>query len=250
MFDPAAIAALSVPVLCIDTCSLLDIMRDPTRDGAQAQDRLAAIDLVKRLENLDLVCLVAEQVQIEFNSHDPDIQQEATNAIRKLRERVDQANQIHAAFLSAVKVNLTHLDGMVASARQIITRWTNAAHHVPSSPTIFSNAMDRVNRSISPARKGKDSVKDCVVVETYFTAADALRAAGMLTTVVFLSSNTKEFQTDANVLKPDPRSTPTSSRISPRTALPPSSRKRASTGLRSSSLTSSSGSFRRCCARP
>lgn len=202
-FDPVAIAALSVPVLCIDTCSLLDIMRDPTREGAQARDRLSAIDLVKRLENTDLVCLVAEQVETEFTSHDLDIQQEATNAIRKLRERVEQANQIHAAFLNAVNVNLSHLEDMVAPTRQIITRLTNAAYRVPSSTAIFTNAMYRVNRNIAPARKGKDSVKDCVVVETYFTAVGALRAAGMPTTAVFLSSNTKEYLTDSKVLKAD-----------------------------------------------
>lgn len=202
-FDPTAIAALSVPVLCIDTCSLLDIMRDPTRDGTQARDRLAAIDLVKRLESLDLVCLVAEQVEIEFGGHATDIQQEATNAIRKLRERVDQANQIYATFLSAVTVDLTHLDNMVDSARQIITRWTNAAHRVPSSSAIYSHAMYRVNQVIAPARKGKDSVKDCVVVETYLSAVNDLRTAKMPTNVVFLSSNTKEYRAEGNILHPD-----------------------------------------------
>jgi len=202
-FDPAAIAALSVPVLCIDTCSLLDIMRDPTRDGAQARDRQAAIDLTQRLENEDLICLVAEQVEIEFAEHDANVQSEAATAICKLRERVDRANQIHAAFLGAVSVNLTHLDGMVASARKIITCWTSAAYRVPSSTAIFTSAMDRVNRNISPARRGKDSVKDCVVLETYLTAVDALRAAGLPTNAVFLSSNTKEYLTDGKVLKPD-----------------------------------------------
>ncbi|MCH4024814.1 MAG: PIN domain-containing protein [Acetobacter sp.] len=202
-FDPNAIAALSVPVLCIDTCSLLDIMRDPTRDSTQARDRLAAIDLVKRLESLDLVCLVAEQVEMEFGSHDTDIQLEAENAIRKLRERVDQVNQIHATFLSAVKVDLTHLDNVVAPARQIITRWTNAAHRVSSSPAIYSKAMYRVNQGIAPARKGKDSVKDCVVVETYLSAVDDLRTARMPTNVVFLSSNTKEYRAEGKTLHPD-----------------------------------------------
>lgn len=202
-FDPAAIAALSVPVLCIDTCSLLDIMRDPTRDGARAHDRQAAIDLVQRLEKKDLICLIAEQVEIEFADHDADIQSEAATAIRKLRERVDQANRIHTTLLEAVSVNLTHLDGMVASARKIISRWTSSARRVPSSTTIFTNAMDRVNRNISPARRGKDSVKDCVVLETYLTAVDALRGAGLPATAVFLSSNTKEYLTDSKVLKPD-----------------------------------------------
>ena len=202
-FDPAAIAALSVPVLCIDTCSLLDIMRDPTREGGQARDRQAAIDLASRLENRDLVCLVAEQVDIEFSGHDADIQAEAANAIRKLRESVDRVSQIHAVFLGAVGVNLTHLDAMVASARQIVTRWTNTAHSVPSSTTIFAQAMDRVNRNIAPARKGKDSAKDCVVLETYLTAMDALRAAGTPTKAVFLSSNTREYLSESKILKPD-----------------------------------------------
>jgi hypothetical protein len=202
-FNPGAVAALSVPVLCIDTCSLLDIMRDPTREGAQARDRQAAIDLVQRLESKDLVCLIAEQVDIEFTGHEIEVQSEATAAIRKLRERVDQANQIHATFLPGVSINLTHLDAIVASARQIVTRWISAAHRVPSSTTVFTNAMDRVNRNIAPARKGKDSAKDCIVLETYLTAIDTLRAVGIPTTAVFLSSNTKEYFTEGKVLKPD-----------------------------------------------
>lgn len=202
-FNPTAIAALSVPVLCIDTCSLLDVMRDPTRDGAQPRDRQAATDLVQRLENKDFVCLIAEQVDIEFAGHDPSVQLEAAAAIRKLRERVDQANQIHGAFLPGVSVNLIHLDGIVASARRVITRWSSVSHRVPSSTTIFTNAMDRVNRNIAPARKGKDSAKDCVVLETYLTAIDSLRTEGLPTTAVFLSSNTKEYFSEGKVLKPD-----------------------------------------------
>jgi hypothetical protein len=37
--DVARIASLGLPVLCTDTCSVLDIMRDPTRDSARAHER-------------------------------------------------------------------------------------------------------------------------------------------------------------------------------------------------------------------
>lgn len=202
-FDPAAIAALSVPVLCIDTCSLLDIMRDPTRDGTQQGNRQAAIDLGRRLVNKDLVCLIAEQVDLEFAGHDADVQAEAETAIRRLRDRVDQVNLIHGTFLEAVTVNLTHLDGIVASARGIIEQWRTAAIALPTTPDILVNGVDRMNRNIAPARKGKESSKDCIVIETYLDAMDTLRAAGLPTTAVFLSSNIKDYQTDSKVLKPD-----------------------------------------------
>lgn len=202
-FNPAAIAALSVPVLCIDTCSLLDIMRDPTRDGTQQCDRQAAIDLGQRLATKDFVCLIAEQVDIEFAVHDADVQAEAETAIRRLRERVDQVNLIHGTFLGAVSVNLIHFDGIVASARGIIEQWRTAAIALPTTPNILVKGFDRVNRNIAPARKGKDSSKDCIVIETYLDVMGTLRAAGLPTTAVFLSSNTKDYQTDSKVLKPD-----------------------------------------------
>ena len=46
--DTAAVADLAKPILCVDTCSLLDIMRDPTRETARAHERQAEIDVVER----------------------------------------------------------------------------------------------------------------------------------------------------------------------------------------------------------
>lgn len=202
-FDPKAIVARGVPVLCIDTCSVLDIMRDPTRDETKPHERKAAIDLLDRLEKGDLVCLIAEQVELEFNEHDLTVQDEAARAIRKLREKVERVNQIHGTFLPAISISLTHLDGLVAPARQTVQRWLNASMLVPGSTDALIRAMDRVNRNVSPARKGKDSVKDCLVLETYLGAMDDLRGAGLPATAVFLSSNGKEYLGETNVLKTD-----------------------------------------------
>ena len=45
----AQIAAKGVPVLCVDTCSILDIMRDPTRNGANANNAKMTTHLLERV---------------------------------------------------------------------------------------------------------------------------------------------------------------------------------------------------------
>lgn len=190
-------------MLCIDTCSVLDIIRDPTRDDMKLHERRAAIDLLNRLEQRELVCLIAEQVELEFNEHDLPVQEAATKAIQRLQQMVDRANQIHGAFLSPISVSLTHLDAIVGSARQIVQRWLNASILVPGSADALLRAMGRVNRNMSPARKGKDSVKDCLILETYLEAITSLRDAGLPSTAVFLSSNKAEYLGETKVLKND-----------------------------------------------
>ncbi len=44
-----------------------------------------------------------------------------------------------------------------------------------------------------PARKGKDSLQDCVVLETYLETVGELRSRGLTAEVVFLSSNTSDY---------------------------------------------------------
>lgn len=202
-FDPQGIVVRGVPVLCIDTCSILDIMRDPTRDETKPYERKVAIDLLDRLEKGDLVCLIAEQVELEFNEHNQGIQDEAARAIQKLREKIERVNQIHGTFLAPTAISLTHLDALVAPARKVVQRWLDASMLVSGSTDALVRAMDRVNRNIAPARRGKDSVKDCLVLETYLGEMDGLRASGFTASAVFLSSNRKEYLGESNVLKAD-----------------------------------------------
>ncbi|WP_199554835.1 PIN domain-containing protein [Sandaracinobacteroides hominis] len=202
IFDLQAIAALGVPVLCIDTCSVLDIMRDPTRDDSHPHHREVAINLVDRMEAGEIVCIVAEQVEREFNDHDHPIQAEARAAVERLRQRVEQVNEIHGTLLPPVPIDLLHFDAVTASARQIVGRVLDISYRSPGSADINNRAIDRVNRNIAPARRGKDSIKDCIVLETYLETMSVLRGEGLLANAVFLSSNSKEYQ-EGRALKPD-----------------------------------------------
>lgn len=116
--DAQAIAAANVPVLCFDTCSILDIMRDPTRDTAKPHDRQAALALLAAAESGRIVCLMAEQVAIEFAEHDKAVQEEAERNLKKVRDQIMRINMLSGIYGAPGVIDLSHLDDHVARARR------------------------------------------------------------------------------------------------------------------------------------
>lgn len=201
--NPVAIASAGVPVLCIDTCAILDVMRDPTRESAKPHERKAGLDLVLAAESGRLACIMAAQVAIEFAEHDQPIQDEATRSLVKVREQIERINELSAVYGAHGAVSLTHLDDHVTRARAVVGRWLAQLDAVTPGPDVPAKAFARMNAGIAPARRGKDSSKDCLIYETYLEAITILRNSGVVAPIVFLSSNTKEYLTEGNILKPD-----------------------------------------------
>ena len=44
--DIDKLVALHSPIICVDTCTILDILRDPTRKTVRENEQRAAIDLL------------------------------------------------------------------------------------------------------------------------------------------------------------------------------------------------------------
>lgn len=193
----------SVPVLCFDTCSLLDIMRDPSRDTVRVPDRIAGIELLLAAETGRLQCFVPEQVAIEFNEHDAATQEEAERAIKKVREQLSRINALDAVYGSANAVNLAHLDGHVGRARGVVGRWLARLQTFKPGDEAPAKAFARMNMATPPATRGKESSKDCLVYETVLELASGLRRAGTKEPIVFLSSNINEYLLDRRGLKPE-----------------------------------------------
>ena len=65
----ASLAALGAPVLCVDTCTVLDVIRDITRETVMPSDVAAGLALLAAAETgSDLVVLMAEQVDLVSDS--------------------------------------------------------------------------------------------------------------------------------------------------------------------------------------
>ena len=204
-FDLGEIVALNAPVLCLDTCSLLDMMRDPTRDTVREPERRAVYDLLTAVEGGSaLVALVADQVVAEFGEHADETEKEAARALQKLRADLARIDAVAAVYGSGGPTDLRHLDDHITRARRVVDRWLAAATPAAEATHIPGSAWTRVIQARTPARKGKESMKDCVVIETYLDVVGALRATGLQSKVVFVSSNKKDYAGETgSTLRPD-----------------------------------------------
>lgn len=187
----------------MDTCSILDLMRDTTRDTVLVAERRVGLDLLVKAESGDLVVLIADQVHTEFASHDQPVQDEAQRALDGIRAQIERINQVADVYGAPSAIDLSHLDDHVSRSRAIVGRWIAASTRVTPSADVPGRAFARVNAARAPATRAKDSSKDCLVFETYLEALARLQAAGFASPIVLLSSNTKDYLTESRVLKPE-----------------------------------------------
>jgi hypothetical protein len=192
--EVAEFVVLNTPILCLDTCSILDLIRAATNEKFNATDSIASLFLLEKMEGgKSLKALLAEQVHIELGENIANVQKEAENALDKWRQRLDKVNSIMQTFGADSIAELSHWDNHVARAAQIANRMASATVRAQAPSDMPQRVFSRVNRVITPAKKGKDSHKDCIVIETYLASITTLRNAGLTAKVVFVSSNTKDY---------------------------------------------------------
>jgi hypothetical protein len=151
-----------------------------------------------------LVGLVADQVRLEFKDNADAVAKEAVEALDNLRKKLTRIDRVAAVFGGTGRTDLRHLDDYVTRSRAIVERLIAAATTVPASAEVTSRAFLRLNQARTPARKGKESMKDCVVVESYLDIVSSLRRAGLMSQIVFVSSNTRDYTgATGRVLNPD-----------------------------------------------
>ena len=169
-------------------------MRDPTRDDIRIDEQKASLKLLHAAESgTQLTVLVAKQVHKEFLDNVDDVQKATRRALSKFRDLVYKLDELAALHGTSGQVDLSYLNDYEIRCREVAERWLNIATLVPDSQQIHSRAFDRVNLARTPARKGKDSIKDCVILETYLECIRELRENGLTTPVVFVSSNKKDY---------------------------------------------------------
>lgn len=183
-----------LPVLCVDTCTVLDVVRDVTRESVTPADVNAGLALLALAEGgSGLTVLMAEQVTLEIAGNVVNVEQEAQAALEKFLSQAQRIHEVAGAYGAQGPLRVRHLVGHVSRARPVLDRWLQVAQVVPHNDGVSSRAFRRVNVPRTPARRGKESMKDCVIVEAYIETANQLRAAGMTAPMVFVSSNTKEY---------------------------------------------------------
>ena len=195
-------------LLFLDTCVILDIIRDPTRNDIRTQDQAASLDLLNTAGYGEaLLVLVAEQVRKEFLDNVDKVQSEAKNALTKFRDMASKLDELSVLHGASGGTDLSHLGNHEVRCRDVADRWLRVSATVPQSERVVSRAFERVNLARTPAKRGKDSMKDCVIVETYLEHIRKLRGDGVTAPAVFVSSNTKDYaETGGAIVRDDIRS--------------------------------------------
>jgi len=191
------ICARAKPLLCLDACAVLDILRNPTRDKFSGGHARAATELLGWAESTPpkLSLLMNATVREEITAHLDEVEAESSRSL----ETLDEITRRAVGVIEAVGVSLPRPAvrlgdlGFPAAARAIAERFVGAAHLVEDEEGSMVRAFERVGRSAAPATRSKQSAKDCLIVETYLHIARELRASGFAEKIVLLTTNTTDF---------------------------------------------------------
>jgi len=192
--DLAKVVSLRAPVLMLDTCVLLDVIRDITRPDVHLHNVKAAMAMLQASESgKDLVVLMAEQVSTELRENLPNVEKGAKTSLEMFRTQAIRVDQVAAEFGAVGTMATSHLADHVARARKTMARWERVSLPAVPSSSVPARAIHRVVDAIAPSRKGKDSTRDCLIFETYLEAAAQIRAASFTGKIVFGSSNVDDY---------------------------------------------------------
>jgi hypothetical protein len=197
----AQVRAADRPVLFLDTCVLIDIIRATLRClGTNYVQR--AIELRGFLTGAPPSCtlVVASMVQTEWHNNAPNTREDVRSHLIKIQT---QAQHFHDACgvlglglgygLPAYPAGNLH-DRLFDLSAQIL----GLAICLDPDGGCATRAIGRVLANLPPSRQGGE-MKDCVIVEEYLELTRQLRANGFARKCVFCTSNTNDSGA------PDPR---------------------------------------------
>jgi hypothetical protein len=194
------LAASPAPVLFVDTCIFLDIVRAPIRELISAESAKFAQNLCARSSGnpRSLWLVTSETAWTEWNENIAEVVNEVEREIRRIESK--RKHFISAAqAISNCRYQYGQSEGALnlPSASKISSkRLLDACLVISPDNDHLIKAMNRVKQYVPPARRGKSEAKDCEIFELFLGLCKNSRTAGSADQFVFASSNTKDYGTD------------------------------------------------------
>lgn len=186
------IVASNVPLLFPDACSLLDLLRAPSRDLPFAH-LSAALHLADKaeLQVPELIIVTAQQVHDETTRHIEDVKKEGQLALEKHDARTE--NLVALLNIMGIKIATDEVGsvGYQDAVDKLVARYlatTGPLNDVPWEPAAIRRMRDRR----APASRGTQ-LADCIIFESFLGLVNTLRASGYEQKAIFLTSNKSDF---------------------------------------------------------
>ncbi len=189
------------PVLFLDTCAILDIIRMPNR--LRASELNAVIKIANQTQSNLCSVVAASIVPDEFASLVQDTESELKKFLDELQNSVDNFNLACQSVSLDIETDYSFDQSTLPTTlRKLAESLLNNALILTAQDNLRLQALDRVVFQVAPARKG-GQIKDCILIEEYLELAQQLYSAQFTYPLVFISSNTKDFCTNDKQLHPD-----------------------------------------------
>lgn len=213
------IIAEPAPLLFLDTCAVLDVLRVASERDSQPNRIVAAAESITAEANSSprrLWLLSAPTVDIEWRDNlkgvidgiDAHITR-VDRSLVKLHAAIRAARSIQtsmpaeeSAFAAAVRPPQIGRFELPKRLLEICEGVMTSALRLSASEEILRAAHLRSMQGLKPAAIGKREPPDCLIIETCFALCRALRLRTFGERCVFVSSNKADFYAEGDPLRP------------------------------------------------
>jgi hypothetical protein len=199
------LAATPRPVVCLDTCIFLDILRSMKRDKTDILEHARRIleTIATAPDRLQIV--ITSLIRIEWTQNHPDVlSKETTRELSDLDKRISRVHAIWNSLGSPLpnRAPRYHEPSLLANLRNLAESLLSNAMELDEDPECIRRALDRVKTKTRPSQ-GR-AINDSIHLEHFLEVSRRLAAQGYAEPRVFVSSNTSDFSHEKKADDPHP----------------------------------------------
>ena len=194
----AQVAAAPKPVLCFDTCDVLEVVQCLHYEKFGSPRTIACIEPVRRLldalaANPDRVQLViTELVATEWNQNIVGIRTKAEQHLAHIDDAVMRLHEAAGYVGTAMAASPAHAGGTLVADLVVLSQaLLKQALRLDLDGALIQRALNRVYAKTRPSHDGH--VKDSIHLEHYLEIARQLRALHFADHCIFVSGNRRDF---------------------------------------------------------
>jgi len=210
---PKTIEALSkiilrspAPVLLLDTSALLDIIRTVERPHSPATTVASALEMIRMASQSPprLWVVAAQLVQAEWEENYYGVEVGTRKHINQLDQNIGTLSEVIKHFKSLGSENVPNFSQLKIEShlKDVSGNLLRSAKILLADDGCLALATRRVIAGWAPASKGRNELKDCIIIEHYIYLCSELRKGGFNSKCVFVSSNVNDYGKGGRPLHP------------------------------------------------
>jgi hypothetical protein len=193
----AQLTAAGTPVLFLDTCSILDVIRAPLPERKLGGCAEAALELLAMATETPPRCrvVVGSFVPAEWHNNSPAVCAELEKRLKRMDEEAELFHRVCGHLTLSVGFGRAQyqVSGLPSQLLDVSSRLLGAALVLEPHPDTNSRAFGRVAISQRrPSHKGGE-LKDCTIFEECLKVCRQLQSTAFSRKLVFCSSNIDDY---------------------------------------------------------